>query len=165
MRGNVLMRIAIESLETVEMKQVLIVVLIVAAVVAGVFGALWAKSPPANAMDTYQITGGCCSNSPWGDLVVLPGAEGEARVTVSFPKSAVRVDRDTASFQYEVIPAAASTGTDAGTEGTGLRPVTGARVGDVFEAGLVQIEIVEIHDAVFDRNDAIDLKLTRVQGR
>lgn len=147
-----------------DMKRVLIVAFVATVVVAGAFGALWAKGPPANAMDTDQITGGCCSNRPWGDLVVLPGAEGEVRVIVSFPKSAVQVDRDMASFQYEVIPAAALTGADAEAEGTGLRPVTGARVGDVFEAGLVQIEIVEIHDAVFDRNDAIDLKLTRVQN-
>ena len=121
---------------------------------------LWNQRPPHPTDDTLtQLTGACCTP---------PGAPGQgvgtdrdqmpAAMIWLFPLGdATSVDGNRVSLTYDLF---AWTQGDQGAPTETRLTDTDLRVGDTVTHGPATLEVVAIHDAFLDRNDAVDLRVT-----
>lgn len=92
-------------------------------------------------------------------MVIVRDETGESQLAFAFLDGDLAVDGDSVSFEYYAVPVDAEL--DASVD-----PffVANGSVGPVVYAGPVRMEIVAIRDALFDRNDSVDIRFTIVPG-
>lgn len=121
---------------------------------------VWSDTPPrSDNPDVFQITGSCCTPGGAPAITIssgydeIPGAE-----VMLFPLGGPNSIKDgRVSLAYDLFTWTAD------PKDTGVKtPLTdtGLRIGDTVTHGPVTLEIVAIHDALLDRNDAVDLRVT-----
>lgn len=126
---------------------------------------VWHQLPPDPSDHTIvQLTGACCTpgGAP-GTTVGTEYAESPGAQVLLFPLSRVtRVDDGRISLTYDLFTWTEDP-EDTWVE-TRLTD-TALRVGDTVTHGPATIEVVAVHDAFLDRNDAVDLRVTFDLGR
>ena len=130
-------------------------------VILGVTTAILYAQKPSAPTDpsVIQITGTCClADGPPGVEVGTPLETPNGALLRIFPLRAESGVRDGAvSLTYDLaVWTEDATYTETQTRLTD----TNLRVGDTVTHGPATIEVVAIHDAFLDRNDAVDLRVT-----
>lgn len=129
----------------------------------GILGYLWTRTPPVEAPGTIQFTGGCCLSTPWGDLMVISDEHSEWTAVLEFLP--VSVEGDTAFLDFRVGPETSPGGAEVVADPEKPRIKKSVKVGDVIEVGNIEFEIIAIHDALFRRNDAVDISFDYTRNR
>lgn len=121
---------------------------------------VWNQRPPDPSDHTVvQLSGACCTRGGAPGITVSSGYDESPGAQLRlFPLSGVtRVDDGRISLTYDLFTWIADP-EDTGVE-TRLTD-TDLRVGDTVTHGPATLEVVAIHDAFLDRNDAVDLRVT-----
>ena len=121
---------------------------------------LWNDTPPrSDDREIFQLTGSCCTPGGAPAITISSGYDESPGAQVRlFPLEGPNYVKDgRVSLAYDLF-----TWTE-NDEDTGVEtPLTDTdlRVGDTVTHGPATIEVVAIHDAFLDRNDAVDLRVT-----
>lgn len=139
-----------------------VVALVVPATLALTGVAVWRQLPPEPSDPTVtQVAGACCASPGFPGITVgSQGGEDRGASLLLFPLGGPsRVDGDSMSLSYDLFV------WDGDDERSHDLADPDLRVGDTVVHGPATIEIVAIHDAVWDRNDAVDLRVSFDLGR
>jgi hypothetical protein len=134
------------------------------------FKPAWDERPPEFVEDrwTVRLEGSCCSRMPAGRWQYGVPNEDRSQIAVSVEFTSLETERTSvrdgrANFSYSISRLdAGQTGSEMVQE---IYHATDLSVGDTVTQGPVTIEVVAIYDLFFNRNNAVDLRVTFDESR
>lgn len=121
---------------------------------------LWNYTPPApDDPDVVQLTGACCLGPgvPWLNVRTERGAGPAAQVVLYELGGPNRISGGAVDLSYDLFVWPED---EAGQHTETALTDSDLAVGDTVSHGPATIEVVKIHDAIWDRYDAVDLRVT-----